>query len=1350
MNFKNIFKKIAVLLPVAGFAFSSAQTVAATNTGTAVCFNCVPTNWTTVSGTPDKSNRTNASLNTGNNVGGGSLWTGAANGLGTPISLPLPPNGHTNWVSLRDLGTITTVQEVVSTNIGGLTGGRLYEVFFHSLSSVTNQGGNGSSSYAGKFIDQFSVQLGTGAAQNYTATQNTWQTQRARFTAASATVPIVFNALNNAVITGTTNPERFLNAETVQISVTANAVNAVPIAVADATQTFQNTPVNINIISNDSDFDGSVVAGSVDLNPSAPGLQTTFVLAGAGTFTVNSSGVVTFTPLPQFTGTATIPYTIQDNYILNTVITPSTSEPANISVEVISATDSDGDGIPNESDLDDDNDGILDTDEDICSKPNQIVNGDFSASPASTSWISNFSTNTPNTSGPLNYTGSALNIFVDNPGTLYPGNILLANTTPFTTSLGVAYSFSSTLNITGGTTNASFSWVLIDSSNSIVKVLQTYKTQTSGTGNVTITNTPTAYPVTFTAPGTGNYRLALTWITNSSSSGNAQDVRIDNVILLAPCDTDGDGIPNYLDLDSDNDGCPDAIEGSENVNTSQLNPNGSINIGLVAPNNGVGSSAANLGVPNLVNTGGAADSGSATAGTVGQPVGRSQDISRSDCLDSDGDGVPDWQDLDDDNDGILDTVECPPTNVFANFSPAVIATSGTTTTVSGITWGTITGTLNRELNGVTINTAIAKQTGDFSNSTVYTPAGTTSQGRLGEALTNFNATANYARYTLTLSVPVESITLHISDFDFMRTRFMGNHVEQLMSGGTELVYNTATRQLYDSDPNTFSTLARDGFGSVRITSTNGLPFTQIVFDRIDDPNTSQTIDGFSYTFSVQPACDTDGDGIPNYLDLDSDNDGCPDSREGAGNFNPTTLASGPIASQTPNTNFGTAVNTTTGIPTLVGAGQGVGQSQSSAQNDCLDSDGDTIPDWQDLDDDNDGILDTVECSNTIADLGNALTAGTAKDILPSDFGLALNAKNQNVTADLSAKFGYPPNSGAVVVSITNASVNPTANAWWTKQGQQPSIWRVTGTMSAFVLMAQDIQYYGNDSKTIHIYDSATVIPITFPGLVNQTAVANQWAVSESPTQKTLTDLDTNLTTIENGNWRFANMNFGPKTFGFSTTTPNADPAYAVLMYLECDADGDGIPNRLDLDSDGDGCSDAIEGAANIATTQLVAAGGTVTGGSTAVNQNLCATGACVNVSGIPQVSPLPTGYTNSEGQTVGDSQNALVNACVCYEDPALVAGATYPVKHGITLLGRAGAVNGNWPMLRNSAYTALESKTKGFVVTRNSSPETTIAIPVVGMMVFDSDENAGAGCLKIYTGPAAGEGWKCFNTQGCP
>ena len=111
---------------------------------------------------------------------------------------------------------------------------------------------------------------------------------------------------------------------------------------------------------------------------------------------------------------------------------------------------------------------------------------------------------------------------------------------------------------------------------------------------------------------------------------------------------------------------------------------------------------------------------------------------------------------------------------------------------------------------------------------------------------------------------------------------------------------------------------------------------------------------------------------------------------------------------------------------------------------------------------------------------------------------------------------------------------------------------------------------------------------------------------------------------------------------------------------------------------------------------------------------------------------------------------------LCYENPGGTASDIVPVKHGITLLGRAGKVSTNanpttsdWPMFRNSAYTALESKTKGFVITRNANPETTITNPVIGMMVFDTDADSGKGCLKINTDGTT-TGWKCFNKQSCP
>ncbi|WP_375191072.1 hypothetical protein [Chryseobacterium sp.] len=167
----------------------------------------------------------------------------------------------------------------------------------------------------------------------------------------------------------------------------------------------------------------------------------------------------------------------------------------------------------------------------------------------------------------------------------------------------------------------------------------------------------------------------------------------------------------------------------------------------------------------------------------------------------------------------------------------------------------------------------------------------------------------------------------------------------------------------------------------------------------------------------------------------------------------------------------------------------------------------------------------------------------------------------------------------------------------------------------------------------------------------------------------------------------------------------------------------------------------------------------VTNLNLALNQSCNITVDVTNVLGQynSTCSPASTSFTNSISN-ISSSSNVvssfqpvclIVNPKFCYESPTDTVSSV-PVKHGITLLGRAGAANGNWPMLRNSAYTVLESKTKGLVITRNSNPEGSIAIPVVGMMVFDTDENSGKGCLKIYTGSGSGEGWKCFNTQTCP
>ena len=109
------------------------------------------------------------------------------------------------------------------------------------------------------------------------------------------------------------------------------------------------------------------------------------------------------------------------------------------------------------------------------------------------------------------------------------------------------------------------------------------------------------------------------------------------------------------------------------------------------------------------------------------------------------------------------------------------------------------------------------------------------------------------------------------------------------------------------------------------------------------------------------------------------------------------------------------------------------------------------------------------------------------------------------------------------------------------------------------------------------------------------------------------------------------------------------------------------------------------------------------------------------------------------------------SACevACYNNPNTV-GTALPTNHGITLLQRAGAENGNWPMIRKGGHTALESNEKGFVITRMLKAELgNISNPKDGMMVYDITDE----CLKIYTTDSvtpSNNGWKCYKTPACP
>lgn len=118
-------------------------------------------------------------------------------------------------------------------------------------------------------------------------------------------------------------------AATMNINITH--VVSPPLVTNDNLTTNQNTPLSMNILTNDVNVDGTINANSVDLDPNTPGQQTTLTVPGQGTYTVNSSGVLTFTPLSTFYGNTTpIQYTVTNSLGL-------VSNPGTISFTVVPA-----------------------------------------------------------------------------------------------------------------------------------------------------------------------------------------------------------------------------------------------------------------------------------------------------------------------------------------------------------------------------------------------------------------------------------------------------------------------------------------------------------------------------------------------------------------------------------------------------------------------------------------------------------------------------------------------------------------------------------------------------------------------------------------------------------------------------------------------------------------------------------------------------------------------------------------------------------------------------------------------------------------------------------------------------
>ncbi len=414
------------------------------------------------------------------------------------------------------------------------------------------------------------------------------------------------------------------------------------------------------------------------------------------------------------------------------------------------------------------------------------------------------------------------------------------------------------------------------------------------------------------------------------------DVNNDGVNDLS--DKDMDGIPNQFDLDSDNDGIPDVVE-SYGVDT---NGDGKIDNftdtdfdgfsqNVDGSNTGVGGSGNGLGTP-----------------------------------DFDGDGIPNYLDLDSDNDGIPDLIESGGTDANNDAK------------IDGFT----------DLNG--------------------------------DGLSDYHILASAILITGPDVAPVD---------------------------GRADSYPNKNKDR-DFRPNAYD-MDSDGDGIVDVIEAG---FPDVNLDGIIDG--ALGANGWANVMSARPSLGlrfTDSDPYPDYLDIDSDDDGIPDNIEGQ------TTAGYKMGNVTTDTDGDGLVNLYDNFVGFGGSGIYV-----------YDHDGDNTPDYIDTDSDADGLSDRVEGNdfnlNGIADDNVSLTGlDTDGDGLDNRFDSLNSVTNLKGT---SYRMGT---SGSFTGDATPGS-RTTVQRRYTPPTQVDRDWRY----STFVLPVQFLNFTGTQNNN-NVFLQWTVI-----------------------------------------------------------------------------------------------------------------------------------------------------------------------------------------------------------------------------------------------------------------------------------
>ena len=573
--------------------------------------------------------------------------------------------------------------------------------------------------------------------------------------------------------------------------------------------------------------------------------------------------------------------------------------------------------------------------------------------------------------------------------------------------------------------------------------------------------------------------------------------------LLMMIDTDGDGILDEIDIDDDNDGIPDTYEYCQfnNFICSAEPSNPSLDNDFDGIPNYLDANFPNTGCPDNNND-----------GICDQIYPQ---------YDKDGDNVADHLDLDGDNDGISDLYEvghgAPDTNGdgVIDGSPADFGENG------------LYNGLGNDPNDLDTDIAYIIRDSDNDDIPDHDDLDVDHDGGsdIAEAFDPGFDMDNDGKFDNTGTTPAVGITgIPV----FQDPAFTGVPMQAPRDSDGDGIEDY--RDL-DSD--------NDGISDVIENNFNNDPDNDGMLGAAwepADPN-GFAVSNLTGTFQISTSIlnDLDGDGYFSYRDLDSDNDGIHDIKEGTFFEDPDNNGLSGI-----------------GIPTVDAQGK-----PEDFHSSFEDKDADGNPNFLDLDSDNDGVNDVLEAG--FVDQNNDGFIG-ATGLVVNDLGQAIsdNSGNAIVTSSTVWELDIDYLVNFLELDSDNDGINDVAEAGFPDPdndghvGQSPVV----------------INVFGQVMNTITNTPYATSFPKDFDG----DGFPDMYEY-DSDNDGIPDTVDSEISDPDNNGIVGVGT---PSTNSWGQpTTDNLGNSFTNTS-LPVDTDSDGFPNYNDLDSDGDDLSDEVE------------------------------------------------------------------------------------------------------------------------------------------------------------------------------